>query len=56
MRRLLSHRDATVYLAGQSLSVIGDSALLLPVRILTQIPMASHRALSPIADRPCPAR
>ena len=29
MRRLFSHRDARLYIVGQSLSVIGDSALWL---------------------------
>ena len=32
------------------------AALLLPVSSLTQMPMASHSALSPSVDRDCPAR
>ena len=34
---------------------VSPAALLLPVSSLTQIPMASHRALSPITDRLWPA-
>jgi MFS family permease len=37
MRRLLSHRDARTYLAGQGLSVIGDSALWLAMGIWVKI-------------------
>jgi hypothetical protein len=34
---------------------VSPAALLLPVRILTQIAMASHSALSPITEKLCPA-
>ena len=34
---------------------VSPAALLLPVRILTQIPIASHRALSPMMEKLCPA-
>jgi hypothetical protein len=34
---------------------VSPAALLLPVRIFTQIPMASHRALSPMTEKLCPA-
>src|SRR6202167_4398849 len=44
MRRLLSHRDARTYLAGQSLSVIGDSALWLAMGIWVKILTGSNSA------------
>jgi MFS family permease len=44
MRRLLSHRDARVYIAGQSLSVIGDSALWLAMAIWVKILTGSNSA------------
>jgi predicted MFS family arabinose efflux permease len=44
MRRLLSHRDARTYLAGQSLSVIGDSALWLAMGIWVKILTGSNAA------------
>jgi len=44
MRRLLSHRDATVYIAGQSLSVVGDSALWLAMAIWVKILTGSNSA------------
>jgi MFS family permease len=44
MRRLLSHRDARIYLAGQSLSVIGDSALWLAMGIWVKILTGSNSA------------
>jgi len=42
MRRLLSHRDARIYIAGQSLSVIGDSALWLAMGIWVKILTGSN--------------
>jgi Major Facilitator Superfamily len=42
MRRLLSHRDARTYIAGQSLSVIGDSALWLAMGIWVKILTGSN--------------
>jgi MFS family permease len=44
MRRLLTHRDARTYLAGQSLSVIGDSALWLAMGIWVKILTGSNSA------------
>jgi MFS family permease len=44
MRRLLGHRDARIYLAGQSLSVIGDSALWLAMGIWVKILTGSNSA------------
>ena len=44
MRRLLSHRDARVYLGGQTLSVIGDSALWLAMGIWVKILTGSSSA------------
>jgi MFS family permease len=44
MRRLLSHRDARMYIAGQSLSVIGDSALWLAMGIWVKILTGSNSA------------
>jgi MFS family permease len=44
MRRLLSHRDARTYLAGQSLSVIGDNALWLAMGIWVKILTGSNSA------------
>jgi hypothetical protein len=44
MRRLLSHRDATIYIAGQSLSVVGDSALWLAMAIWVKILTGSNSA------------
>jgi MFS family permease len=44
VRRLLAHRDASVYLAGQSLSVIGDSALWLAMGIWVKILTGSSSA------------
>jgi len=44
MRRLFSHRDATIYLAGQSLSVVGDSALWLAMAIWVKILTGSNSA------------
>jgi MFS family permease len=44
MRRLISHRDARIYIAGQSLSVIGDSALWLAMGIWVKILTGSNSA------------
>src|SRR5580698_4257520 len=44
MRRLFAHRDARTYLAGQSLSVIGDSALWLAMGIWVKILTGSNTA------------
>jgi MFS family permease len=44
MRRLLAHRDARTYLAGQSLSVIGDSSLWLAMGIWVKILTGSSSA------------
>jgi MFS family permease len=44
MRRLVSHRDARIYLAGQSRSVIGDSALWLAMGIWVKILTGSNSA------------
>jgi MFS family permease len=44
MHRLLRHRDARIYLAGQSLSVIGDSALWLAMGIWVKILTGSNSA------------
>ena len=44
MRRLISHRDASIYIAGQSLSVIGDSALWLAMGIWVKILTGSNSA------------
>ena len=44
MRRLLSHRDARIYIAGQGLSVIGDSALWLAMGIWVKILTGSNSA------------
>jgi hypothetical protein len=32
------------------------AAALLPVRVLTQMPMASHSAVSPNSEKTCPVR
>jgi MFS family permease len=42
MRRLLAHRDARIYIAGQSLSAIGDSALWLAMGIWVKILTGSN--------------
>jgi MFS family permease len=42
MRRLLAHRDARTYIAGQSLSAIGDSALWLAMAIWVKILTGSN--------------
>jgi MFS family permease len=42
MRRLLAHRDARTYIAGQSLSVVGDSALWLAMGIWVKILTGSN--------------
>jgi MFS family permease len=44
MRRLIAHRDARIYLAGQSFSVIGDSALWLAMAIWVKILTGSNSA------------
>jgi MFS family permease len=44
MRRLLAHRDSRTYIAGQSLSVIGDSALWLAMAIWVKILTGSNSA------------
>jgi MFS family permease len=44
MRRLFSHRDARLYIVGQSLSVIGDSALWLAMAIWVKILTGSNSA------------
>jgi MFS family permease len=44
MRRLFGHRDARLYIAGQSLSVIGDSALWLAMAIWVKILTGSNAA------------
>jgi len=44
MRRLLAHRDARTYIAGQSLSVMGDSALWLAMAIWVKILTGSNSA------------
>ncbi len=44
MRRLFSHRDARIYIAGQCLSVIGDSALWLAMAIWVKILTGSNSA------------
>ena len=44
MRRLFSHRDARIYIAGQSLSVVGDSALWLAMGIWVKILTGSNSA------------
>jgi MFS family permease len=44
MRRLLAHRDARIYIAGQSFSVIGDSALWLAMGIWVKILTGSNSA------------
>jgi MFS family permease len=44
MRGLLAHRDARTYMAGQSLSVIGDSALWLAMGIWVKILTGSSSA------------
>jgi MFS family permease len=44
MRRLLSHRDARIYLAGQGLSLAGDSALWLAMGIWVKILTGSNSA------------
>jgi MFS family permease len=44
MRRLLRHRDARIYISGQSLSVIGDSALWLAMGIWVKILTGSNSA------------
>ena len=44
MRRLISHRDASIYIAGQCLSVVGDSALWLAMAIWVKILTGSNSA------------
>jgi MFS family permease len=44
MRRLFGHRDARIYIAGQSFSVIGDSALWLAMGIWVKILTGSNSA------------
>ena len=44
MRRLISHRDARIYIAGQSFSVVGDSALWLAMAIWVKILTGSNSA------------
>jgi MFS family permease len=44
MHRLMHHRDARIYLAGQSLSMIGDSALWLAMGIWVKILTGSNSA------------
>lgn len=44
MRALLSHRDARIYLAGQSLSLFGDNALWLAMAIWVKILTGSNSA------------
>ena len=44
MRQLISHRDARIYIAGQSFSVIGDSALWLAMGIWVKILTGSNSA------------
>jgi MFS family permease len=44
MHRLFSHRDARIYIAGQSLSMIGDSALWLAMGIWVKILTGSNSA------------
>jgi MFS family permease len=44
MRRLLAHRDARIYLAGQSLSTLGDSALWLAMGIWVKLLTGSSSA------------
>jgi MFS family permease len=44
MRRLFAHRDARIYIAGQSFSVIGDSALWLAMGIWVKILTGSNSA------------
>ncbi len=44
MHRLFAHRDARTYIAGQSLSVIGDSALWLAMGIWVKILTGSNSA------------
>jgi MFS family permease len=44
VRRLISHRDARIYIAGQSFSVIGDSALWLAMAIWVKILTGSNSA------------
>jgi predicted MFS family arabinose efflux permease len=44
MRRLISHRDARIYIAGQGFSVVGDSALWLAMAIWVKILTGSNSA------------
>jgi MFS family permease len=44
VRRLMAHRDARIYVAGQSLSVVGDSALWLAMGIWVKILTGSNSA------------
>lgn len=44
MRRLLAHRDARIYISGQSLSVVGDSALWLAMAIWVKLLTGSNSA------------
>jgi MFS family permease len=44
MRRLISHRDARIYIAGQGFSVVGDSALWLAMGIWVKILTGSNSA------------
>jgi MFS family permease len=44
VRRLIAHRDARIYIAGQSFSVIGDSALWLAMGIWVKILTGSNSA------------
>jgi hypothetical protein len=44
VRRLLAHRDARFYIAGQALSTVGDSALWLAMGIWVKILTGSNSA------------
>jgi len=44
MRRLMAHRDARIYIAGQGFSVLGDSALWLAMGIWVKILTGSNSA------------
>lgn len=44
MHRLMNHRDARIYIAGQSLSMIGDSALWLAMGVWVKILTGSNSA------------
>lgn len=49
MRPLLAHRDGRLYLAGQSLSLVGDSALWLAMGIWVKLLTGSNSAAGMIA-------